>query len=289
MDRAMKTPVGILNVNIQRAVKLKKKGLLGAIDPYVKLKLTEDKLPSKKTTVKHKNLNPEWNEEFTFVVKHPEAQVLELNIFDWEHVGIHEKMGLNIIPLKELTPEEPKTFTLDLLKNLNPDDVQNEKSRGQLVVLVNYKPFKEDEDPTNVEDSDGIRKAPEGTPAGGGLLLIVVHEAQDLEGKNHTNPSARILFRGEEHKTKVVKKNRDPRWDEEFQFMLDEPPTNERVHIEVTSTSKRMGLLYPKESLGYVDIYLSDVVSNKRINERYHLIDSKNGRIQIEMQWMTLS
>ncbi|KAL7111507.1 hypothetical protein ACP275_05G093200 [Erythranthe tilingii] len=48
--------------------------------------------------------------------------------------------------------------------------------------------------------------------------------------------------------------------------MLDEPPTNERVHIEVTSTSKRMGLLYPKESLGYVHIYLSDVVSNKRIN-----------------------
>ncbi|EYU40563.1 hypothetical protein MIMGU_mgv1a022825mg [Erythranthe guttata] len=262
----MKKPVGILKVNIQRAMKLKKKDLLGAIDPYVMLKLTDDKLPSKKTTVKRKNLNPEWNEEFTFVVKDPQAQVLELNVFDWEQVGIHEKMGLNIMPLKELTPEEPKT--------------------GQLVVLVNYKTFKEDEDPTNV---DGVHKAPEGTPAGGGLLLIFVLEAQDLEGKNHTNPSARILFRGEEHKTRVVKKNRDPRWDEEFQFMLDEPPTNERVHIEVTSTSKRMGLLYPKESLGYVDIYLSDVVSNKRINERYHLIDSKNGRIQIEMQWMTLS
>jgi len=28
----------------------------------VKLKLTDDKMPSKKTTVKHKNLNPEWNE-----------------------------------------------------------------------------------------------------------------------------------------------------------------------------------------------------------------------------------
>ncbi|KAL7155500.1 hypothetical protein ABFS83_03G078600 [Erythranthe nasuta] len=287
--KAMKKPVGILNVNIQRAMKLKKKDLLGASDPYVKLKLTDDKLPSKKTTVKHKNLNPEWNEEFTFVVKDPEAQVLELNVFDWEQVGTHDKMGLNIIPLKELTPEEPKTFTLDLLKNLIPDDVQNEKSRGQLVVLVHYKPFKENEVPTNVEDSDGVQKAPEGTPTGGGLLVILVHEAQDLEGKNHTNPSARILFRGEERKTKVVKKNRDPRWDEEFQFMLDEPPTNERVHIEVTSTSKRMGLLHPKESLGYVDIYLSDVVSNKRINERYHLIDSKNGRIQIEMQWRTSS
>ncbi|KAJ8539579.1 hypothetical protein K7X08_013831 [Anisodus acutangulus] len=43
------------------------------------------------------------------------------------------------------------------------------------------------------------------------------------------------------------------------------------------------------EALGYVDIYLADVVNNKRINERYHLIDSKNGRLQIELQWRTAS
>ncbi|XP_073052851.1 synaptotagmin-2-like isoform X1 [Primulina eburnea] len=288
-SKAMKKPVGILDVKVVRALKLKKKDLLGASDPYVKINLTEEKLPSKKTTVKHKDLNPEWNEQFTFVVKDPESQVLELTVYDWEQVGSHEKMGLNIIPLKELTPEEPKTVTLDLLKNLNPDDVQNEKSRGQLVIEVNYKPLKDLELPTNLADSDSVQKAPEGTPEGGGLLVIIVHEAQDLEGKNHTNPSARLLFRGEERKTKAVKKNRDPRWEEEFQFMLDEPPTNDRIHVEVVSTSKRMALLQPKETLGYVDIYLSDIVNNKRINERYHLINSKNGRIQIEMQWRTAS
>ncbi|XP_073147780.1 synaptotagmin-2-like isoform X2 [Henckelia pumila] len=288
-SKAMKKPVGILHVKVVRALKLKKKDLLGASDPYVKMNLTEEKLPSKKTTVKHKNLNPEWNEQFTFVVKDPEFQVLELTVYDWEQVGSHEKMGLNIIPLKELTPEEPKTMTLDLLKNLNPDDVQNEKSRGQLVVEVNYKPLNDLELPTNPADSGSVQKAPEGTPEGGGLLVIIVHEAQDLEGKNHTNPSVRLLFRGETRKTKVVKKNRDPRWEEEFQFMLDEPPTNDRIHVEVVSTSKRMALLQAKEALGYVDIYLSDVVNNKRINERYHLIDSKNGRIQIEMQWRTAS
>ncbi|XP_075509482.1 synaptotagmin-2-like isoform X1 [Primulina tabacum] len=288
-SKAMKKPVGILDVKVVRALKLKKKDLLGASDPYVKINLTEEKLPSKKTTVKHKNLNPEWNEQFTFVVKDPESQVLELTVYDWEQVGLHEKMGLNIIPLKELTPEEPKTMTLDLLKNLNPDDVQNEKLRGQLVIEVNYKSLKDSELPTNLADSNSVQKAPEGTPEGGGLLVIIVHEAQDLEGKNHTNPSARLLFRGEERKTKAVKRNRDPRWEEEFQFMLDEPPTNDRIHVEVVSTSKRMALLQPKETLGYVDIYLSDVVNNKRINERYHLINSKNGRIQIEMQWRTAS
>lgn len=42
-----------------------------------------------------------------------------------------------------------------------------------------------------------------------------------------------------------------------------------------------------QETLGYIDISLADVISNKRINEKYHLIDSKNGQIQIELQWRT--
>ncbi|KAH8498122.1 hypothetical protein H0E87_017156 [Populus deltoides] len=285
---AMKRPVGILKVKVLRAMKLKKKDLMGASDPYVKIKLTEDKLPAKKTTVKHKNLNPEWNEEFNLVVKDPESQALELRVYDWEQVGKHDRMGMNVVPLKDLTPEEPKVMTLDLLKNMDLNDPQNEKSRGQLMVELTYKPFKEDD--LNKSFKDEVeQKAPEGTPAGGGLLVVTIHEAQDVEGKHHTNPYVRLLFRGEGMKTKRVKKNRDPRWEEEFQFTLEEPPVNAKLHVEVVSTSSRIGLLHPKESLGYVEINLSDVVSNRRINERYHLIDSKNGKIQIELQWRPAS
>lgn len=43
-----------------------------------------------------------------------------------------------------------------------------------------------------------------------------------------------------------VKKNRDPRWEEEFNFMLEEPPTNDKLHVEVLSASSRIGLLHPK-------------------------------------------
>ncbi|RDX62298.1 Synaptotagmin-2, partial [Mucuna pruriens] len=286
MSKAMKRPVGILHVKVLHAMKLKKKDLLGASDPYVKLKLTEDKLPSKKTTVKHKNLNPEWNEEFNLVVKDPDSQVLEIYVYDWEQVGKHDKMGMNVISLKEVSPEEPKRFTLDLLKNMDPNDVQNEKSRGQIVVELTYKPFKEEDLAKGFDETQTVPKAPEGTPAGGGLLVVIVHEAQDVEGKYHTNPHVRLIFKGEEKKTKRIKKNRDPRWEDEFQFMVEEPPTNDRLHVEVVSTSAR-NLLHQKESLGYIDINLGDVVSNKRINEKYHLIDSKNGRIQIELQWRT--
>lgn len=112
-------------------------------------------------------------------------------------------MGMNVVQLSELTAEEAKVLTLDLLKNMNPNDTQNEKSRGQLVLELMYKPFSADQLPDNVEASDDVQKAPDGTPSGGGLLVVIVHEAQDLEGKHHVNPSARILFRGEERKTKA--------------------------------------------------------------------------------------
>ncbi|KAJ8439817.1 hypothetical protein Cgig2_029077 [Carnegiea gigantea] len=282
--KAGKRPVGILHVKVVRAMNLRKKDLLGASDPYIKLKLTEDRAPSKKTSVKHRNLNPEWNEEFNISVRDPESQVLELVVYDWEKVGKHEKMGMNVIPLKELPPDETKELTLDLLKSLDADDVRNEKSRGQLVVEVRFKPFKEEEMAADHEDPG---KAPKGTPAGGGLLVVAVHQAQDVEGKHHTNPYVRLLLKGEERKTKMLKKNRDPRWEEEFEFMLSEPPINDKLHVEVLSASSRIGLLHPKETLGYVDVNLADVVNNRRINQTYNLIDSKNGKIQIELQWKT--
>lgn len=110
---------------------------------------------------------------------------------------------MNVIPLKELTPDEPKVITLELLKNMDPSDVQNEKPRGQLVVEVLFKPFKNEQIPDEKEDQNDVQKAPEGTPSSGGLLVISVHEAQDVEGKHHTNPYVRLLFRGEEKRTKV--------------------------------------------------------------------------------------
>lgn len=114
-------------------------------------------------------------------------------------------MGMNVVPLRDLTPDEPKILTLELLKNMDPNDVQNEKSRGQIILEVTYKPFQEGDAPKEGTDDDSgaVEKAPEGTPSGGGLLVVIVHEAQDLEGKHHTNPYVRVIFRGEERKTRV--------------------------------------------------------------------------------------
>lgn len=291
----IKKPVGILHVKVVRARKLLKADILGTSDPFVKLSLTGEKLPAKKTTIKKRNLNPEWNENFKLVVKDPESQVLQLQVFDWDKVGGHDRLGMQFVPLKVLTPRETKEFTLDLLKHTNISDSQDKKQRGQIVLELTYVPFREDSiefsGPLDGNDgrgsASGRSSSGDESLSGAGLLSVIVQGAEDVEGKNHINPYALVLFRGERKRTKKIKKTRDPRWNEEFQFTLDQPPLHELIRIEVMS--KRTSFSFrSKESLGHVEIKLDDVVHNGRINQKYHLIDSKNGVIHVEIRWITV-
>ncbi|XP_022993801.1 synaptotagmin-3-like isoform X2 [Cucurbita maxima] len=264
---ATKKPVGILHVNVVKALGLSKMDLLGTSDPYVKLSLIGERLPSKKTTIKMNNLNPVWNEKFKLVVKDPESQVLHLRVYDWDKVGGHDRLGMQLVPLKVLAPHETKELTLDLIKNTDINNHQNKKPRGQLVVELTFIPFR-------VESSGGA-----------GLLWVKIQGATSVEGKRHSDHYAVTHFRGEKKKTKMVKKCRDPVWNEEFPFMLEEPPLKEKIHIELKSRRSGLFSFLSKESLGHVEINLIDVVHNGRINQKYHLINSRHGMIHVEIQW----
>ncbi|XP_061997727.1 synaptotagmin-3-like isoform X1 [Rosa rugosa] len=289
---AIKKPVGILQVKVVRALKLLRMDFLGTSDPYVKLSLTEDRLPAKKTTIKMKSLNPEWNEKFKLIVKDPHTQGLELQVYDWDKVGRHDRLGMQLIPLQVLTPGETKEFVLDLVKNTNLNDPQNKKRRGQLVVELTYVPLKSDSLTLNGPDGgygrteSGISKSSDSgkTLDEAGFLSVMIVGAEEVEGKHHNNPYAVLCFKGDEKKTKVIKKSRNPSWNEDYQFMLDEPPLNEKIRIEVLSKSRALSFR-AKESLGYVEINLTDVVCNGRINHKYHLINSKNGKLHVELSW----
>ncbi|KAK9126664.1 hypothetical protein Scep_015510 [Stephania cephalantha] len=290
---ATKKPVGILHVKVIRALKLLKMDLLGTSDPYVKVSLSGERLPSKKTSVKMKNLNPEWNEEFKLIVKDPESQFLQLRVFDWEKVGSHDKLGMQIVPLNLLSPNVTQSFTLDLVKSMDPKHNQKKKPRGKIVVDLTFNPFKEDNDKFGEHSGSLVRKesvvgrAFEDISAGGaGVLLVAIQGAEDVEGKKHNNPYALVLFKGEKKKTKVLRKTRDPCWNEDFQYMLEEAPVNDKINIEVLSKRSLVGFR-STESLGHVEINLVDVVNNGRINQKYHLINSKNGKIHVEIQWNT--
>lgn len=56
----------ILTLKIVRAVDLAAKDLSGTSDPYVKVMLLPDKKRKLQTNIKRRNLNPRWNEVFSF-------------------------------------------------------------------------------------------------------------------------------------------------------------------------------------------------------------------------------
>ena len=119
---------------------------------------------------------------------------------------MHDKLGMQVIPLRLLTPYESKLFTLDLVRSMNPNDPHNKKNRGQLIVELTFDPFREDNSRTSVAlDGEGNASIREGnSESSGGVLLVSVENAEDVEGKQHTNPYAEVLFRGERKKTKVT-------------------------------------------------------------------------------------
>ncbi|KAL4592033.1 hypothetical protein LXL04_005012 [Taraxacum kok-saghyz] len=290
---AAKKPMGILHVKVIRARKLKKMDIIGTSDPYVRLSLSGERISYKKTSVKLNNLNPEWNEDFKLTVKDPECQVLQLRVYDWEKVGVHDKLGMQVIPLNLLTPHEKKEFTMELVKNMNPNDPRNKKPRGSITVELNFVPFVEDTMGINGPIDLFVKKETIPKTLGSsyvnraGLLVVTVIGAKHLDGKRHNNPFALVIFKGDKRKTKVLKKTHNPIWNEDFQFMLDEAPLEEAIHIEVISKRKNRAFRFvsSKEALGHVDINLVDVVYNNRINERYHLINSRNGEIHMDIQW----
>ncbi|GMI78789.1 synaptotagmin 3 [Hibiscus trionum] len=288
---AINKPVGILHVKVVRAHKLLKMDFLGTSDPYVKLSLSGEKFPAKKTTIKKRNLNPVWNEKFKLIVKDPSSQVLQLEVFDWDKVGGHDRLGMQFVPLKLLIANESKEFKLDLLKHTFIGDPTDKKQRGNIVIELMYAPFREeniklDSPPGGLgsKESSFERLSEAEVLSGAGLLSVIVQGAEDVDGVRHNNPYAVVRFRGEKKKTKKLKKTRNPLWNEEFQFMLEEPPLNDMIRIQVNSRRKGIGF-HSKECLGKLDINLTDVVHNGRINKKYHLLNSKNGKIHVEIKW----
>ncbi|KAG8374241.1 hypothetical protein BUALT_Bualt11G0110800 [Buddleja alternifolia] len=245
---ATKKPVGILQVKIVRARKLLKMDFLGKSDPYVKLSLSGEKLSAKKTSVKMNTLNPEWNEDFKLILKDPQLQDLQMHLFDWDEVGAHDFLGMQVVQLNQLTPYEKKEFTLNLVNSMDPNDPHNKKPRGQITLETTFVPFLEDSKKfSGILDYEGNPGSSIGQDnarfSGSGLLLVTVIGAKDVEGKHHNNSYVRITFKGDQKKTKSIKKTRDPYWNEEFEFVLDEAPLKDLIHLEVISKRRRIGFM----------------------------------------------
>lgn len=106
-------PTGILHCTVKRAENLPALDRSGSSDPFVKLKLSNQKA---KTKVIKKTTSPEWNAYFKFTVKNVVEEVLNLEVQDWDFARQNELIGQLQFPLKILLDNDghvDKAFKLD--------------------------------------------------------------------------------------------------------------------------------------------------------------------------------
>ncbi|GJV00610.1 C2 domain-containing protein [Tanacetum coccineum] len=170
---------------------------------------------------------------------------------DWDIVvDVHDLVGYAGFALSDQNPGESYTYISSLSNHVAP--FEQNKHGAKLIFELVYRSFASC---TKFEYVCPLPKAPIGTPRVGGLLVC-------------------------------IKKTDYPQWEEEFIFVLEEPPTNEELQLEVISSPLK-GLIHRKEeSMGHANISVADIVSKKRINKTYNL-ENGSGSVHMQVQWRT--
>ena len=108
----------VLKLVIQKATGLPAKDISGTSDPFVKVLLLPDKKHKLETRVKRKNLNPIWNEAFTFEgfpYQKLMQRTLYLQVLDYDRFSRNDAIGEVELNLADVhLQQEPVPFVKDL-------------------------------------------------------------------------------------------------------------------------------------------------------------------------------
>lgn len=121
-------PVGLLQLTVIKGVNLQVCDMFTS-DPYVVISVNDNEIG--KTQVVYETLNPVWNESFDVLVFDKSTQKIQLKIFDWDLVGVHDNMGYCIIETEYIEMGQTKERTLHIRGD-------NQGVRGTIIVSYNY-------------------------------------------------------------------------------------------------------------------------------------------------------
>ncbi|GBB94765.1 hypothetical protein RclHR1_02410011 [Rhizophagus clarus] len=122
---------GVLKINVVEAKKLKNEDFIGKSDPYVKLIL--DKGNIQVTKIKDNDLNPKFNEKFTFNVN--DQKKLKVQIWDKDTIGSDDLIGEDDIDLSEVISKNYVDAWFDLTKG-----IFGFRSRGEVHLIMEFIP-----------------------------------------------------------------------------------------------------------------------------------------------------
>ncbi|GAA6106984.1 extended synaptotagmin-1 [Tachysurus ichikawai] len=294
----------ILTVYLDRAQDLPMKKGNKDPSPLVQLSV-QDK--SKDSRTSYGSCNPVWEEAFTFFIHDPRKQDLDIQVKDDDR---SLSLGNLSIPLSRLLSiAELKMDQWFQLENSDPS------SRIYLSIILRILWVNEEAIPTSpvsplpsdpffgggeegiisdMTSDKNLRTRPQHTSpdanfAMEGVLRIHLKEAQALIAKDSfmggmvkgkSDPYVKIRVGGTTFKSRVIKENLNPVWNELYEVILTALPGQE-VQFD----------LYDKDVdqddfLGRFKLSLSDIISSQFTDQWYDLNDVKSGRVHLMMEWV---
>uniref|UniRef100_A0A8D2DHA7 Ras GTPase-activating protein 4 n=1 Tax=Sciurus vulgaris TaxID=55149 RepID=A0A8D2DHA7_SCIVU len=184
-----------LSIRIVEGKNLPAKDINGSSDPYCIVKV--DNEPIIRTATVWKTLCPFWGEEYQVHLP-PTFYAVAFYVMDEDALSRDDVIG-KVCFTRDTLASLPKGFTgWAHLAEVDP----NEEVQGEIHLRLEVVP---------------------GTP--GGRLRCSVLEARDLAPKDRngaSDPFVRVHYNGRTQETTVVKKSCYPRWNETFEFELEE-------------------------------------------------------------------
>ncbi|XP_065071613.1 synaptotagmin-7-like isoform X2 [Rhopilema esculentum] len=223
----------ILKLYIQKATGLAAKDISGTSDPFVKVLLLPDKKHRLETRVKRKNLNPVWNEAFTFEgFPHQKLmqRTLYLQVLDYDRFSRNDPIGEVELNLADVHLQaEPVPYVKELKPcRRNPDYL------GDLLISMCYNPTQS-------------------------RITIVVMKCSNVKVMDITgscDPYVKVYLkyggtRIDKKKTAIKKRCLNPVWNEVFDFDV---PIDKIRDISFVFTVMDFDRILSNEAIGQVII-----------------------------------
>lgn len=265
------TAIGVLAVTIHRARGLKNPDKFsGTPDPYTSLSINQRTELARTKTISE-NADPKWNETHYLIISNLNDS-LSLQVFDFNDLRKDKELGVAAFPLERLR-EDPEQEGIEL------PVLSNGKNRGQISFDVRFFPVLE-----GATLDDGTKQPP--PESNSGIVRFTVSQCKDLDASKsligQLTPYATMLFNGKViHKTKPVKRNNSPTWEESHELLV----TN-RNHCKLGVVIKDERGFADDPVLGKYQITLKDFLDSvEKGNEWFNLVGSKSGRIKMRAQW----
>ncbi|CAG5126272.1 unnamed protein product, partial [Candidula unifasciata] len=240
-------PQGVVRIKVVEAKDLIQADIgltgMGKSDPYCKIRVGAKQV---KTKVVHNSLCPVWDETFELIVDSADGQLLYIDVFDEDPGLMHDDLGSISLDLSQLKESgfEDEWFPLE--------DVKSGMIHVQLTWLWLANQANElDRVIEDLIDEDIVHVA---------ILLLYLDSAKNLPvavvspkkcslaycrgKKSMSEPSARVVMTvGQQVEESMVRyTTSEPRWEQNFRFMLHNPNyQNLDVEVVDAKTKKLIG------------------------------------------------